>query len=479
MTPARQASSSTESPSAPSIFDSAYRLTTLGILICMTIMAFEAMAVATALPTAARSLHGLAAYGWSFTGFLVASVIGMVAAGMYADLRGPRLPLLVGLLLFISGLVLGTVAPQMWVLVLARVIQGMSAGLLITALYVVIGEVYDERIRPRIFAALASAWVVPGLVGPIVAGWLTQQLSWRWVFGSLAPFVALGGLLILPSMRSMRAHQAHGALADPRRIGYAVLTAAGIAGVANLGQRLTLLSGVVAVVGAALLVVGMRHLLPRGTVSFGAGVPAAVAYRGVLAGVFFGMEAIVPLTLTVQHRFSPTESGLPLMFAALTWALASQVQGRMKTPDRARLVAAGLVLIAVAGFGMALVAARAIPGWAAVVAWPMAGLGAGFALTSASVTLLDFTTDADRGSDSAALQLADSSSSALCTAFSGALVAAAAHGRLSYSAGLATGFVVLSMLGLLTIARTPRLRCKPSAATAGGAAEVGPSVLAP
>ena len=62
----------------------------------------------------------------------------------------------------------------MWVLVLARVLQGLATGLLITAMYVTMGEVYPDVIRPRIFAALASAWVVPGLVGPVVAGSIRQ-----------------------------------------------------------------------------------------------------------------------------------------------------------------------------------------------------------------------------------------------------------------------------------------------------------------
>ena len=97
-------------PAPESIFGARYRVSTLGILILMTIIAFEAMAVATALPTAARSLHGLASYGWAFTGFLVASIVGMVASGMRSDAHGPRLPLLVGLPLFIAGLVLASAA---------------------------------------------------------------------------------------------------------------------------------------------------------------------------------------------------------------------------------------------------------------------------------------------------------------------------------------------------------------------------------
>jgi MFS family permease len=452
-----------------------YRLTTLGIIILMTIVAFEAMAVATALPTAARSLDGLGAYGWCFTGFLVASVIGMVSSGMYSDLRGPRTPTVFGLALFIGGLLLGSGAGQMWVLVLARVVQGLATGLLITAMYVVIGEVYSDAIRPRIFAALASAWVVPGLVGPIVAGWITQQLSWRWVFGGLAPFVAIGGLMMLPSLRQLRTQHAHGALANPRRIGYAVLSAAGIAAIANLGENLSAGSLVLAILGAALMIIGMRQLLPKGTIGFAAGVPAAVAYRGVLAGTFFGMESIVPLTLTQQHNFSPTMSGLPLMLSAVSWAIGSQIQGRLRHPNRSMLVASGLVLMACAGVGMALVATHTAAGWGAFLFWPLAGLGAGLALTTASVSLLEFTNDADRGSDSAALQLSDSSVSALCTAFSGALVAAAAHGRISYSTGMATVFLVPAVFGLLSIMRTGRLN---SAAVPAGV-RVSPGILAP
>lgn len=441
-----------------SIFSPRYRITTLGTLILMTIIAFEAMAVATALPTAARSLHGLAQYGWPFTGFLVASVVGMVGSGQYADLRGPRTPLLWGMALFVAGLVVGAAAGTMWVLVAGRVLQGLAVGLLITAMYVVIGEVYADAIRPRIFAALATAWIVPGLVGPVIAGWITERLSWRWVFGGLAPLVAIGGLMMLPSLRQLRRHTASGARSDRKRLPYAVLTAFGIAGVANLGARQNLPTLGLAVLGLAGVVLGLHRLLPAGTVSFRAGVPAAVAFRGVLAGIFFGMESIVPLTLSVQHGYSPTLSGLPLMLTSITWAAGSQIQGRARKVNRALLVGLGLVLMAMAGVGMALVALRITPGWAAFVSWPLAGLGAGFALTSTSVVMLEFTNDADRGSDSASLQLADSSAGALCTAFSGALVAAAAHGQVSYGLGLSTVFVAMACLAMLAVARASRLR---------------------
>jgi MFS family permease len=453
--------------SAGSIFDARLRTTSIGIIVLTTIIAFEAMAVATALPTAASDLHGLGAYGWCFTGFLISSVVGMVVSGMYCDQRGPATPLVSGLVVFISALLVASAANQMWLLVGSRFVQGLAVGLLITAMYVVMGEVYPDEIRPRMFAALSTAWVIPGLVGPALAGAVTEHLSWRWVFGGLSPIVLVGGALMLPSLRGMRTRDRRPNLADPHRILFALLGAGGIAAVANAGTHQSVPAILLGACGLVAMVVGLRPLLPPGTVSLRAGVPAAVGYRGVAAGVFFGMEAIVPLTLKVQHHYSPTKAGLPLMLTALSWAVASNIQGRLKDANRPLLVGIGLTGIATAGVAMAFVAAGALPGWMAYVSWPAAGFGAGFALTSASVVMLEFTSDADRGRDSSALQLSDSSVSALTTAFTGALVAAAAHGRLGYGPALATAFAVLAVLAAVSILRVQRLR------SAGSSGQVG------
>jgi hypothetical protein len=277
------------------------------------------------------------------------------------------------------------------------------------------------------------------------------------VFGGLAPFVALGGVLILPSLRQLRGSNDRDTVFDLRRIGYALLTAGGVAGVANLGENISLPGAAGAILGLVAMVLGLRRLLPPGTPRFASGVPAAIAFRGVLAGIFVGMEVIVPLTLSVQLHYSPTVAGTPLMLSALSWATASAIQGRLRQPNRAALVALGLVLMAIGGVGMALVALRTVPGAVAFAIWPFAGFGAGFAITSASVVMLECTTDADRGSDSAALQLADSSVSAISAAFAGALIALAVHGRISYGTGFAVVYLSMAALSVLAVSRAPRL----------------------
>ena len=127
--------------------------------------------------------------------------------------------------------------------------------------------------------------------------------------------------------------------------------------------------------------------------------------------------------------------------------------------------------MAIGGVGMALVALRVVPGAVAFAVWPFAGFGAGFAITSASVVLLECTTDANRGSDSAALQLADSSVSAISAAFSGALIALAVHGRIGYGTGFAVVYLSMSALGVLAVARAPRLRVRDAAADPASVAD--------
>src|SRR5688500_11442344 len=98
------------------------------------------MAVATAMPVAVRELDGLLFYAWGFSAFFIASLVGMVVSGEVSDRRGPVLPFVVSLVLFVVGLVLAGLATSMAMFVAGRALQGVGAGLNIVALYVVVGR---------------------------------------------------------------------------------------------------------------------------------------------------------------------------------------------------------------------------------------------------------------------------------------------------------------------------------------------------
>ncbi|SHF64324.1 Predicted arabinose efflux permease, MFS family [Jatrophihabitans endophyticus] len=468
-------------PTEPrTIFAAPVRATSTGILVLITLIAFEAMAVSAALPTAARELHGLGGYGWAFTGFLVANIVGMVVSGQLSDRRGAAPPLVVGLAAFLAGLLLAGTAATMALLVAGRVVQGLGAGLMITAIYVVIGQAYGERLRPPLFAAISSAWVVPSLVGPLVSGALAEHASWRLVFLGLAPFIVLGGILVLPSLRALHRAEARrdGAQRGPSaadRLLRALTVAGGVALLEAAGQHPSVLLAAVAVVGLAAVWWGLRRLLPPGTAVARPGVAAPVALRGLLAGAFFGVESILPLSLTVQHGFTPTAAGLPLAASGISWAVGSWWQGRDRDERghrrRVALVRAGFGFVALGTLGVAIAAVPAVPGWFAYPAWLISGLGAGLAMSSVGILLLRYTSDATRGADSAALQLADATASALTTGVAGVLVAAAARDVIGYTGAFVTLGVLMCAVAGLGAAVAGRAR--PAAAAAGDAAPAG------
>ena len=353
----------------------------------------------------------------------------MVISGEMTDRVGGRLPLLAGVGTFLAGLLTAGLAPDIAVFLLGRALQGLGVGLLIVVMYVIVGDQYPERLRPTVFGAISAAWVIPSLVGPVVAGALAEGPGWRWVFLGLVPLVAAAIASLVPTLRRLR-RPADPARPRPGRLVAAVATSLGVAAVQWSLQELGWARVPVLVGGLVLLALGLRALLPRGTVALRRGVPAVVGFRGLLAGAFTSVESLVPLTLTLVHGYAPTAAGAPLTFGALGWAAASFWQGRRPDAPRHLLVRVGFLLVGVAAAGMAVVAQPWSPAWVIYPVWVAGGCGMGLAMSSLSVLLLLFSPPAERGVNSSALQLSDSVASALCIGLAGALVAASARGLL-------------------------------------------------
>jgi MFS family permease len=339
--------------------------------------------------------------------------------------------------------------------VAGRAVQGMGGGAIAVSLYVVAGQAYEPSLRPRLFGAFSAAWVVPALVGPVIAGLLTTHASWRLVFLALLPLIAVGLALVLPAVRRLGVPE-DAAEPHPARRWWAALTGLGIAALQYAGQRLDLLAAGIAVAGAVALAAGLRRLLPAGTVRARPGLPAVIGARGLLAGAFFGMDILLPLTLTELHGYSPTAAGIPLTAGALGWAAASQLQGRRPGVPRVVLLRVGFVLLAAGLAATAFVTVPGAGGWPAYLSWGVAGLGMGLGMPSVGVLLLDQSPEHRRGADSAAFQIADVTGSALCVGAVGVLVAAATASVLSLSAAVLLAVTLLTALALVGVAVAPR-----------------------
>ncbi|OAI43908.1 hypothetical protein AYO38_10230 [bacterium SCGC AG-212-C10] len=413
-------------------------------------VAFEALAVATILPATERDLGGLRLYGWTFSGFLLASLVGIVWAGEQCDRVGPSRPLLSGLVLFGIGLCVAGLAPAMWVLVAGRVVQGLGAGAVPAVAYVCISRGYSEAQRPRMFALMSTAWVVPGLAGPGIAGVIAETTSWRLVFLGLVPLLAIAIWITIPAVRSLAAPES-----PAERMPTRIRTALALTGGASL-----VLAGVTSptlVVGAPLVVAGLaiavpalRALLPAGALRLRSGLPAAVVGMGLLNLAFFGADAYIPYSLTTLRGHPTYVAGIVLTLTTIAWTSGSWMVDRLsKRLDRRVTMCGGLLLIAAGSGGVALSllpAAPIIP--IIVIAWSAAAFGIGMAYPSFSLATLAQAPAGEEGLTSSSLKLCESLGAAIGTGAGGALIAAgesAGHP----AAGPAGTFVLMAAVAAL------------------------------
>lgn len=458
---------------APGTWTPGQRLLTAGLVFLVTAGAFEGLAVPTVLPATLAELRGLELYGWAFSGFWLSNLVGIAVAGMEADRRGPVLPLLAGALAFAAGLFVAGLAGSMAWVVVGRVIQGLGAGAMASITYVAVARGYPPAVQPRMIAVISSAWVLPGIVGPALAGWISEAFSWRWAFIGLAPLVPLAAAAValplarLPGIPVLEAARpaARGAVGDA----LALAAGAGVLlGAAGLGHPLLALGAVAA--GALLAWRPVRRLLPAGTLTARSGRGAAVATLALVSISFFGAEAFIPLAVASVRNAGTIAGGLALTSAALTWAAGSWIQARLAGCRSLRsLVVVGLVLI---GAGIALVAAVPItslpPVPTAATAWAIAGLGMGLAYSSTTLVVIASARPGSEGAASASVQLANTLGIALGTGAAGAIVAWSATGPLGLAPGILVADALMLMVVVIAVAAARRMPATPQSTGRGG-----------
>ena len=427
-----------------------------GALTLVVLIAFESIAVATAMPVIAAELSALSFYAWGFSAVIVGQLFATVVAGELCDRHGPRPSLVAGCLIFAAGLLVAGTSVDMLVFVLGRFLQGLGGGAMFVSLFVVMGRGIPADLRPRAFSYQSTAWLMPSLVGPFVAGAVAEHLSWRWLFVGLLVFVPLPMALVLPRIRHLSLEPLAGQ-ARPHRALPAGAVAIGVAALQYAGQVLTWWSVPLAAVAIVLIVPGIRRLLPPGTLSARTGIPAIIAQRGVLAGCFFGAEVFVPLVLVQERGLSPTLAGLTLTAGALGWTTGSWIQGHDNGRfGRERLVFAGSGFITLAICLVYLVVFDGVPPAVSAVAWAIAGLGMGLSMASLAVLLFANTEVGSAGQDSAAAAMCDTLGQVTMVGIAGVLFAYL-HERTGPAGTFLPIAGVMAALGVVGVAVATRL----------------------
>ena len=409
-----------------SVFAPRYRAMSVGVLMSVTVVAFQALGVGTVMPAVARELGGLEHYGWAFSAFMLASVVGSVAAGQDADRAGPLRAYTAAIALFAAGSVVAAVAGSWTMLIAGRALEGLGAGALGVVTYASASRAYPAAMYGRMLALMSSAWVLPSLAGPAVAGLVADHATWRWVFVLLTPFLPIAVALTLPALRALTRPERATA---PRRLPQALALAAGTGLLlGGLGLDRPLLLAAALAVGLALALPAFRRLMPAGTLRAARGLPSGIVVRGLLAIAFLGCDAFLPLALTELRGFSVSQAGLVISAASLSWSLGSFLQASLDRRDggsgRPRRLLAGLaVLLGGIGATWAGVVSDGVPVAVAIAGWAIAGLGIGIGYPSTGAIVLSAAPDGEEGSVSAALQLIETVGVAVFTGVGGALIA--------------------------------------------------------
>src|SRR5712692_8476809 len=389
------------------VFAPSRRRLTAGLVLTIVIVAFEGLAVSTIMPIAVLDLHGLGFYAWSFSGFMLGSLVGTVASGEYADRSGPAYPFIGALAVFSCGLLACGTATSMLVFIAGRVVEGLGTGAVRSLVWLILRRTYPIRTQARMAAVFSSAWILPSLLGPTMAGVVARAWGWRVVFLALLPLAPLALAMLLRPLTRIEAESVPAASSP--RAGATLLLAAGVAlFIAGLQANSVLWIAVLVIAGAALSWPALSRIVPAGTLLFRSGLPAALAMRGLL--------------MCADYRRQPRES-------RCRWAQSDgpRDRGRRRHATTVSVPARGrgsccwacLCWRSVIGGAAGTVVTR-YPLGVAIVAWGLAGLGMGICYNTSTVLSIQAETGHSAGTVSSSMQLTDSLGQTLGAGFGGA-----------------------------------------------------------
>src|SRR5713226_7059683 len=179
-------------------------LSTAGVMLALLLAALDQTIVGTALPRIVGELNGLDRYSWLITGYLVSSTVMVPIAGKLGDLFGRKPFLIAGMVGFVAASALCGLSQDMNQLIVFRIIQGLFGGMLFASAFTVLADIFPPAQRARMQGFFGGIFGLASIVGPVVGGYLTDHLGWRWVFYVNLPVGILGVLVVLSFLPFVR-----------------------------------------------------------------------------------------------------------------------------------------------------------------------------------------------------------------------------------------------------------------------------------
>ncbi len=444
-----------------------------GLVLSVSLVAFESTAVITALPTITDDLDGLSLYGATLAAYMLANLVALVWSGETADRFGVRRPFLVCIAVFISGLVVAASATSMVVVLIGRLLQGAGSGGFAPIAYICVSRGFPKESQGAMYAYLSAGWVLPSLLAPAIAGIVTDRFGWQWVFIGIIPLAMAVAALTSRAMKTLRTPTAD---IDRRssRLPKALQAAGGVALFA-LGVQNRHLVVVIAVglAGLAIAFPAVQSMLPAGVFRARGGLSAIVAVRFLATATFLGVDSFVPLAADRLHGARPIVQGFVVAGAALTWTLGQALaarRGARLVPRHAAVY--GFVLLFLGVIAASPVLSRTWPLALTFVGWSIGGLGMGILFNPTTVSSMSYATEGREGEISSQINLADSLGFGLMSIIGGAIVAIADHTAFSLRAAIGLNFCIAATLALIGIAASRGVRSQASATTIAAASNL-------
>jgi EmrB/QacA subfamily drug resistance transporter len=326
---------------------------TLGIMLSMFLASMEGTVVATAMPSIVSQLGGLSIYSWVFAIYLLTSTTTVPIYGKLSDLYGRKRIYIISMVLFLAGSILCGQARTMDQLIQFRAIQGLGAGGVLPLAFTIIGQLFSLEQRARMQGLFSAVWGVSAIIGPLIGGFLVDQVSWHWVFyiNVIPGLLACGLVWFAWKDTTPKA----GTQIDVDYLGGALLTTGGLTLLLGLNELGTPL-GWGCLAAAVCLFAGLawaeKHapdpILPLHL--FKGRLFTVSICHGVLAGwAMFGSITYVPLFVQAVLGTSATQAGITLTPSSLAWTVASIFGGRLLLKMGYRTLSLFGMVIMVAG----------------------------------------------------------------------------------------------------------------------------------
>lgn len=308
-------------------------LTTIGIMLGLFMASMETTVIATAMPTIVSQLGGLTIYSWAFSIYMLASTTTVPIYGKLSDIYGRRPVFAVSMIIFLIGSVLCGFAQTMGQLIAFRALQGLGAGGVMPLVFIVVGDIFSFEQRARMQGLFSGVWGVSSIVGPLLGGFLVDQISWHWVFWiNVFPGI-IAMLMVWFAMQEPDVDAQNRPAVD--YLGAVLLSATVISLLLGLFEFGTPVGWALLAVALVLLLAliwaerrAVNPILPLPL--FRQRLFATATGHGFLTGwAMFGSLSFVPLFVQAVIGANATEAGSALMPMLLGWVVSSIIASRL------------------------------------------------------------------------------------------------------------------------------------------------------